>query len=171
MVLIEPMVLGTVLKTPNNMVNSEKGFTLIELLVSISIVAILSVIGLVAYSTVLKNGRDAKRQSDMRQVQAALEQYYSDQLYYPCTFTFNAGFTSSIGNCSATAPTTVKTYMNTSPSEVVSGRNAYSYAATPAGCNNTTSKCIGYCVMSDMENTSPATGCATGDYDFGVSPP
>ena len=153
------------------MVNSEKGFTLIELLVSISIVAILSVIGLVAYSTVLKNGRDAKRQSDMRQVQAALEQYYSDQLYYPCTFTFNAAFTSSIGNCSATTPSPVKTYMNTSPSEAVSGRNVYSYTATPASCDNTSSKCTGYCVSADMENTSPATGCASDNYDFGVSPP
>ena len=158
------------LKTPNNM-PKQSGFTLIELLIVIVIISVLSLIGLVSYTVVLKNGRDAKRQSDMRQVQSALEQYYSDQLYYPCTFTFNAGFTSSVGNCSATTPSPVRTYMNTSPVEAVSGRNAYSYTATPASCNNTTSKCTGYCVMADMENTSPAAGCASGNYDFGVSPP
>lgn len=151
--------------------SKERGFTLIELLVSIVIIAILSMIGLVAYSTVLKSGRDAKRQSDLRQIQAALEQYYSDQLYYPCTFSFNSSFTSSIGLCSATAPSPTKTYMNTSPSEAVSGRSGYSYTVTPIGCNNTSSKCTSYCVMADMENTSPATGCATGSFDFGVSPP
>src|SRR3989344_6114340 len=155
MVLIEPMVLGTVLKTPNNMVNSEKGFTLIELLVSISIVAILSVIGLVAYSTVLKNGRDAKRQSDMRQIQAALEQYYSDQLFYPTDATLPTNgnaFTNAIGN--PVTPTTTKTYMNSTPKEVISGRNAYSYKAYKTSgaeaCNNTTTKCAFYCIYADL---------------------
>lgn len=54
-----------------------KGFTLLELLVVISIIAILITVGLTSFSTAQKKGRDAKRKSDIKEVQNALEQYYS----------------------------------------------------------------------------------------------
>lgn len=53
------------------------GFTLLELLVVISILAILITLALSSYSTAQKKGRDAKRKSDIKEVQSALEQYYS----------------------------------------------------------------------------------------------
>ncbi len=51
----------------------QRGFTLIELLVAISIVAILSVIGLVAYSSVQKTGRDSVRKSTLRTIASSIE--------------------------------------------------------------------------------------------------
>lgn len=54
-----------------------KGFTLLELLVVISIIGILIAMGVVAYSTAQKKGRDARRRSDMKAIQDAQEQYYS----------------------------------------------------------------------------------------------
>ncbi len=54
-----------------------RGFTLIELLVAISIVAILAVIGLVAYNTVFGRARDARRIQEIDAVQKAMEKKYS----------------------------------------------------------------------------------------------
>lgn len=53
------------------------GFTLLELLVVVSIIVILITMGLSSYSTAQKKGRDAKRKSDIKEIQGALEQYYS----------------------------------------------------------------------------------------------
>ena len=55
-----------------------RGFTLIELLVTVTIIAVLSAIGLVIYHVVLEQGRDSKRQSDLRTIQSALEQLLRD---------------------------------------------------------------------------------------------
>lgn len=78
---------------------NKKGFTLIELLVVISIIAILSVIGLTVYGQAQKMARNAKRISDLKAVATALELYYSQNgNQYPDTSSFwrsecNAGTT------------------------------------------------------------------------------
>lgn len=66
-----------------NNIKKEKGFTLIELLVVIVILAILSTIGLTSFRSSLIKSRDAKRKSDLEQVQRALEMYYNDNNKYP----------------------------------------------------------------------------------------
>ncbi|MBI4038318.1 prepilin-type N-terminal cleavage/methylation domain-containing protein [Candidatus Daviesbacteria bacterium] len=60
-----------------------KGFTLVELLITITIIAVLSGIGLVVYSNVQAQARDSKRRSDILEIQKALEIYYSSQSFYP----------------------------------------------------------------------------------------
>jgi len=71
----------------------KRGFTLLELLVVISIIVILITMGLSSYSTAQKKGRDAKRKSDIKEIQGALEQYYSVCGY---TYPVPTGFYSSI---------------------------------------------------------------------------
>lgn len=61
----------------------ERGFTLIELLVAISIVAVLSAVGMVAYTTAQRSARDSKRKQDLKAIQTALELYYQQNGYYP----------------------------------------------------------------------------------------
>ncbi len=61
------------------------GFTLIELLIAISIIGIISAIGLVSYSQTQKIARDAKRKQDLRSIATALELFYQKNKHYPCT--------------------------------------------------------------------------------------
>lgn len=55
------------------MKKSARGFTLIELLVVISIIAVLSVIGIALYTNAQKNARDTARRADIDAISKALE--------------------------------------------------------------------------------------------------
>ncbi|MEK7617294.1 MAG: prepilin-type N-terminal cleavage/methylation domain-containing protein, partial [Patescibacteria group bacterium] len=63
--------------------SQKRGFTLIELLVVISIIAILSIIGMTVYGVVQKSARDARRRGDLHAIAQALEQYKAANGIYP----------------------------------------------------------------------------------------
>lgn len=63
----------------------KRAFTLIELLVVIAIIALLSSIVLVSLNAARSKGNDAKRVTDLREVQKALEGYVNDNGSYPTT--------------------------------------------------------------------------------------
>jgi len=58
------------------MSSPNRGFTLIELLVVIAIIGILSSVILASLNGARKKGRDARRVSDVKQIQLALEMWY-----------------------------------------------------------------------------------------------
>jgi len=66
-----------------NLNDRSKGFTLIELLVVIAIIGVLSTVVMVSLGGARGKARDAKRLAEVRQIQAALELYYSDLTGYP----------------------------------------------------------------------------------------
>jgi len=80
----------------------QRGFTLLEILVVISIIGILLGLGSVAFSTAQKKGRDARRRSDMKAVQSALEQYYSVNSTYAAPIGATCG-SSLAGSCTTAA--------------------------------------------------------------------
>ena len=120
------------------------GFTLLELLVVISIIAILITIGITSFSTAQKKGRDSKRKTDLREVQQALESYYSVcGFMYPTPNSFYSG---GIICASPSIP-----IMPTVPSDP---RVVTPYAcATPASTNCTAS---GYIICATMESETSA---------------
>lgn len=65
--------------------NKAKGFTLIELLVVIAIIGLLASVVMASLSNARSNARDAKRISDFKQFQNALELFYNMYGRYPQT--------------------------------------------------------------------------------------
>jgi type II secretion system protein G len=59
------------------------GFTLIELMVAMAILGILATVGISSFRSSQIKTRDARRKSDLGQLQRALETYYNDHSSYP----------------------------------------------------------------------------------------
>ena len=125
--------------------DASKGFTLVELLIVIAIIGLLASIVLASTGTARKKGRDARRLSDFKSIQAALELYYSSSgSSYPPANTWAAlGTALNAG------------YINGLPSDP--GGYAYTYqsitaAATPVAC--AVAKCEGYLMRAQTEYTN-----------------
>jgi type II secretion system protein G len=74
-----------------------KGFTLIELLVVVAIIGVLATIVLSSLSNARAQARDARRVSEMKNFETALEMYYLDYNRYPnATVTTWNGSTTNI---------------------------------------------------------------------------
>lgn len=117
----------------------QKGFTLIELLVVIAIIGLLSTLAIVALNSARQKSRDAKRVSDIKQIQTSLELYFADQNAYPAGSALVLGgasaatLSSTNGFAAAVAGTT---YMGLVPSNPTPGGANYSY--TGSGTGNST---------------------------------
>ncbi|HLD21989.1 MAG TPA: prepilin-type N-terminal cleavage/methylation domain-containing protein [Patescibacteria group bacterium] len=62
---------------------NKKGFTLIELLIVIAIIGLLATLAILSLTAAQKKARDAKRVSDVKTMQMAMEMYYNDNSHYP----------------------------------------------------------------------------------------
>lgn len=67
--------------------SARQGFTLIELLVVVAIIAVLISLILVSLNEVRLKSRDAKRLSDMREIEKALNLYQDNQGNFPIATT------------------------------------------------------------------------------------
>lgn len=63
--------------------HDRNGFTFIELLVVITIIAVVFASGVVSYTTISKNSRNARRNADMEAIRQALEMCRSIDGVYP----------------------------------------------------------------------------------------
>ncbi|MDE2071750.1 MAG: type II secretion system protein [Patescibacteria group bacterium] len=113
-------------------VKSLRAFTLIELLVVIAIIGILSSVVLASMAGSRQRGRDAKRISDLKQIQLALESYYNDNQMYPW----------NIYQVGGSVPPNVglsPNYMATVPTDP-----GYSVTASQCATNQNQAGCYGY---------------------------
>src|SRR3989344_5524675 len=115
------------------MFKQRKGFTLIELLVVLAIIGLLSTLAVVSLNNARQKSRDSKRLSDIKQVQTALELYFSDVGTYPVEAaavvlgSANEVTLSSTNGFAATAAGT--TYVGKVPSNPTPNGADYSYTS------------------------------------------
>lgn len=152
------------------------GFTLIELLVVVGIIGVLAAAGFAAYSVVLKNARDGKRQGDLKLIQSGLENYFADWKKYPLVnVTGVCGNGTLKENCPLKDSEGFKTYLNQVPKDPASG-NPYLYKPLKSDGNDCTLvfECMNYCIYAKGENVSEKieTSCANDDsYNIEVTTP
>ena len=113
-----------------------RGFTLIELLVVIAIIGILATIVMASLSSARKRGRDARRISDIKQLQLALELYYDANTTYPTALSAltGPGYIAAIPNDPGTL-------------------NPYAYVALQ-GAAAAPSTCASYHLGAKLENNA-----------------
>ena len=63
----------------------ERGFTLIELLVVLTLIIILSTIGMAQYQRSVTYAKEATLKEDLFRMRDAIDQYYADKNQYPST--------------------------------------------------------------------------------------
>jgi prepilin-type N-terminal cleavage/methylation domain-containing protein len=127
------------------------GFTLIELLVVMAIIGILSAVVLTSLNGARQKGRDARRISDVKQIQLALELFYDSTGEYPV----------SIGTPGSSVLET-NGYIATLPTDP-SNSAAYSYApyqVDDADASND-GLCIGYHIGGSLESGITHTALQT----------
>jgi len=62
-------------KLNKKMKRKNNGFTLIELIVSVTIIAVLTVVGMISYTGTSQKARDSRRMADLERIRIALELY------------------------------------------------------------------------------------------------
>jgi len=138
-----------------------RGFTLIELLVVIAIIGILSSVVLASLNSARVKGRDARRISDIKQIQLALELYYDTNQSFPTAAqAFPATASSSVlvtsGYISA---------LPVDPTNGHGGASSYQYAALASDGSTacTSTPCPRYVLSALIEGGISAT--PAGDVD------
>lgn len=122
---------------------NKKGFTLIELLIVVAIIGLLSTLAVVALGSARVKARDSKRLADLKQLQTALELYYTDQNAYPSgsSVTLGAGNYACLNASGWAATGCASAYMGSVPH----GPNSDNYVYTSASSS--------YTVTATLEGT------------------
>ncbi|MDP3836745.1 MAG: prepilin-type N-terminal cleavage/methylation domain-containing protein [bacterium] len=138
---------------------NKKGFTLIELLVVIAIIGLLSTLSVLALNSARARARDAKRISDVKQIQTALEMYYNEAGQYPASV-------ASGGQIATGSPLNI--YMKVVPTAPIpvdgncdGTMNTYTYAYVGTSGAASGSYTLTYCLGAATGGVAAGVGTAT----------
>lgn len=122
------------------MKRTTRGFTLIELLVVIAIIGILASVVLASLNSAREKSRDARRISDVKQLQLALELYFDASSTYPVGTTIDGELD--------------PTYIASVPSDPLGA--AYGYQGIDTGGDTCASgeTCTSFVLYTTLEDTA-----------------
>ena len=148
------------------MKNNKPGFTLIELLVVIAIIGLLSTLSIIALNSARARSRDARRISDVKQIQTALEMYYNLADKYPSAGTEVNQLSTSTQPSIAYASTTFLTLWPQvpTPPDNPAGGNACTDATNPyvyAVSENNSTYTLTYCLGGETGGVPSGVNIAT----------
>ena len=167
--------------------HNRRGFTLIELLVTIAIIGLLATLGIVAFNTARIRARDARRTSDIRAIQTALEIFRGSVGGYPDDTVSGAGG-SAIGGGNLRSltrsgwggalPAGVAVYLGQAPNDPAPGGSGqYTYTSrADDGSSCDATPCDTYVIQFSLEQgtggLSAGTYCASppGTINAGACP-
>ena len=134
-------------------IQNSRGFTLVELLIVIAIIGVLTTLLMANFIGVRQRARDAQRKSDVRQIQAALELYRSDQGSYP----------SSLPDCKGqlASPDGTVVYMRSVPCDPLYPNYYYGgkyFFSSDSGCDSGFPPQTGYHIRVCLENKNDKEG-------------
>jgi general secretion pathway protein G len=129
-----------------------RAFTLIELLVVMAIIGILSAVVLTSLNSARQRGRDARRISDIKQIQLALDLYYDSRSYYPPVI--------CPGGAAPCASSELVTNGYIASLPLDPSTNA-PYIYVPYGATTNPGVCVSYHLGADLESGSSHTSLQT----------
>lgn len=125
------------------------GFTLIETLIVISLLGLLSGLGITVGKTQLDKGYDSSRKTDLKKLTTAFEEFYNDNECYPTNTQWQSATCGSV-------PDFLAPYMKSFPCDPVT-RLPYTYQTTDNTgeyCDGTCGTCSGYRILASLSNKS-----------------
>ena len=138
----------------------KNGFSLIELLIVFGVLAILMLAALFIFQKQLIKGRDAKRKTDLSNMQRVLEDYLNDEGCYPASLVCGQE---------------LSPYLTSVPCDPVENGDDHVYFYT-VSAQDSCSKC--YKIFTNLENENDSAiekvGCldgACGIFNYGVGSP
>ncbi len=140
-------------------------FTLVELLIVISIISVLSTVGVVTFQGVQSKARDSTRKSDLQKLATALEIYFQQNSKY----IVNTDKT-DIASCQ-TDPTSSTFY--TSIANNISGGTISDPSSKLAYCYISSNSGQGFRLFAKLENCSdsqiiPNINCTSANYNYSI---
>jgi len=136
----------------------KSGFTLIELLVVIAIIGLLSTLTIIALNQARARSRDARRLADIKQIQTALEMYYSDTGSYPALISMADG---NIATGAVVYMDIVPKPPTPADNSTCAGTTLYTYLATNINGAMNGSYTLQYCLGRDTNGVLSSINTAT----------
>lgn len=142
----------------------QQGFTIVELLIVIVVIGILAALVITTFTGIQKKARDTERTTDIKAIHGQVEAYYAQNGKYPTLGNLNdsAWRTANMKGLDQEALKDPKN-QTASPYDLVAApaANVYSYAVTPAGCDNGAGgDCSGYTFTATLEGGGTFTKTA-----------
>lgn len=141
--------------------NKQSGFTIVELLIVIVVIGILAALVVTTFSGIQQKARNTERETDIKAVHGQVEAYYAQNGKYPTLANLNdSSFRSAnLKGLDDEALKDPKGANNTVAGTAAA--NVYSYAVTPAGCDNGAGgDCTGYTLTATKEGGGTFTKSA-----------